>query len=112
MTRNEFGDGIGWYVGTIVEETEFYDKLIASVLNDAEIRPIVQPPPGVEAATRASAERTLLFLINHTPEQQTPSVPLGNRELLTGRQTGETVKLEPFGVAVVELPVQSAKSSD
>jgi beta-galactosidase len=31
VTRNEFGTGIGWYVGTIVDSTEFYDKLVASL---------------------------------------------------------------------------------
>src|SRR5262249_19964817 len=48
VTRNAFGKGYGWYVGTIVEQTEFYDKLIGALLSDAGIRPLVKPPNGVE----------------------------------------------------------------
>ncbi|HEX2473389.1 MAG TPA: beta-galactosidase [Lacipirellulaceae bacterium] len=104
VTRNEFGDGVGWYVGTIVEDAGFYDKLIASILRDAEIKPLGKPPAGVELAMRQSAKRRLLFVINHTADDQTIEVPADKRELLSEEQTDETVKLKPFGVAVIELP--------
>jgi beta-galactosidase len=103
ITRNELGKGIGWYVGTIVQETEFYDKLIASLLKDAGIQQIVEPPPGVEVAVRANADRRLLFLINHTDLEKTVATPQGKRELIADNQTGATVKLQQFGVAVIEL---------
>jgi beta-galactosidase len=106
VTRNEFGRGTGWYVGTIVSETQFYDRLVARLLNDARIEPLVAPPPGVEAATRANAEQKLLFLINHTEEDKPVRIPKSRRELLTDETTGESLKLKPFGVAVIELPAQ------
>jgi beta-galactosidase len=104
VTRNEFGDGVGWYVGTIVEDAGFYDKLIARILQDAKIQPLAKPPSGVELATRQNSQRQLLFVINHMADDQTVEVPDGNRELLSDEQTGTTVKLKPFGVAVIELP--------
>jgi beta-galactosidase len=111
VTRNEYGKGIGWYVGTIASEPEFYDKLIASLLKDAEVRPLIEPPAGVEVATRASDERGLLFLINHTEEEKTVAVPDGKRELLTEESTNRPVKLEPFGVAVIELEASDLRPS-
>jgi beta-galactosidase len=107
VTRNEFGKGIGWYVGTIVNTDEFYDKLIENVLKDAAIRPLVVPPPGVEATIRASDDGGLLFLINHTEETKTVAAPHGKRhELLGDALTKETVTLKPFGVAVIELSAE------
>jgi beta-galactosidase len=103
VTRNEHGDGIGWYVGTIVSEPEFYDKLVARLLSDAKIRPLVQPPAGVEATVRRYDKRGLLFLINHTPEEKSIAVPQGKRDLLTNNPSGQSLTLEPFGVAVLEL---------
>jgi beta-galactosidase len=106
VTRNKFGKGVGWYVGTIVQEETFYDALIRRLLDDAKTQPIVEPPAGVEVSVRENDERRLLFLINHTPEEQTVGVPQANRELITGRQAGRSWKLEPFGVAVIELPAE------
>jgi beta-galactosidase len=104
VTCNEFGKGIGWYVGTIVAQEDFYDKLVRRLLEDAHVRPVIAPPAGVEVSLRANDERRLLFVINHTDAEKTVSLPASNRELLSDSQTTPSWKLEPFGVAVVELP--------
>ncbi len=103
VTRNKFGKGIGWYVGTIVEEQEFYDKLIGKLLADAGIDPMVTPPHGVEAAVRSNSTHGFLFLINHTDQEQIVSVPPEKQELLTGQLTTRTWSLGAFDVAVIEL---------
>jgi beta-galactosidase len=103
VTRNRYFDGVGWYVGTIVGEDLFYDRLIARVLDDAGIQSIVQPPLGVEAAIRQNTKRQVLFLINHTAENQRVVVPSGRLEVLTNSRTSESLELEGFGVAVIEL---------
>ncbi|HJQ81175.1 MAG TPA: beta-galactosidase trimerization domain-containing protein, partial [Lacipirellulaceae bacterium] len=112
VTRNEFGDGVGWYVGTIIEETEFYDKLIANILKDADIRPLDKPPAGVELALRQSDKRALLFAINHTADKQTLGVPAAKQELLSGDETGKTIELAAFDVAVIELPAADARRDE
>jgi beta-galactosidase len=103
VTRNEFGKGIGWYVGTIVKEEDFYDKLTAKLLADASIEPLVKPPRGVEVGVRSNAERGLLLLMNHTDQEKTVAIPPGRNELLTGQRTAQNLTLGPFGVAVIEL---------
>jgi beta-galactosidase len=101
-TRNKLGKGKGWYVGTIVEEPKFYDKLVARLLEDAGVKSF-NPPPGVEVATRSGDKHELQFLINHTEEDTSVKVHAGDRELLTGEVTKESLTLKPFGVAVIEL---------
>ncbi|MCE5327702.1 MAG: beta-galactosidase [Planctomycetaceae bacterium] len=103
VTRNAYGKGIGWYCGTVVKEPEFYHKLIAALLADAKIRPVVTPPPGVEASMREGAGKKLLFLMNYTEEPKIVFVPAGKKELLTGAMTKESIELPRFGVAVVKL---------
>jgi beta-galactosidase len=103
VTRNDFGKGTGWYVGTIVSEPDFYDKLIARLLADADIQPLIVPPAGVEVALRRHGDRGLAFVINHAAAVQTVAVPNGKRELLTNTKTDGPLTLPPFGVAIIEL---------
>jgi beta-galactosidase len=87
VTRNKFGHGIGWYVGTIAQGDEFYDKLIAA-----------------EVAVRKSQDRELLFLISHADEEKTVAVPSGKRELISNQDTKDVLVLPAFDVAVIQLP--------
>jgi len=103
VTRNSYDKGKGWYVGTVLAEDAFYDSLVRQLLEDAGVRPMVDPPLGVEASIRQGLGKRLLFLINHTDQPKTVNVPQDKRELLTGTRTGESVKLDRFDVAVIEL---------
>ena len=103
VTRNKFGEGVGWYVGTLVSEPQFYDKLMAGVLKDAKIEPLISTPAGVEIGTRESAQRELLFVINHTDAEKSVAIPRRGHDLLADKSIGESIQLQPFGVAVIEL---------
>jgi beta-galactosidase len=103
VTRNTHGKGKGWYVGTVMKEESFYDRLIARLLADAGIQPAVDPPAGVEASIREGHGKRLLFLMNHTEEPKTVNVPEGKVELLSGARTKRTLTLDRFDVAVVQL---------
>ncbi len=103
MTRNQYGEGVAWYVGTLVKEDAFYDGLIDKLLQDAGVDTLIKPPYGVEAMIRERGNRRLLVLINHTDQEKSVSVPAGKRELLTDGATEETLTLGVFGVAVIEL---------
>ena len=102
-TRNAFGKGSGYYVGAVINEPAFYDAIIADVLRTARVRPIVRPPAGVEVSLRQGRGAKLLFLINHTEQPQTVNVPAGKKELLSGARTKETIKLERYGVAIIDV---------
>ncbi len=103
VTRHAHGRGHGWYVGTVMKEEAFYDRLVGSLLADAGVGAVVDPPDGVEVSVREGEGRKLLFVINHTEETRTVSVPAGKERLLGGGTTGETLDLEAYGVAVIRL---------
>ncbi len=102
VTRNRFGKGAGWYVGAVIKEDAFYDRLAERLLADAGIRPRVRPPEGVEVSIRQGKGRRLLFLVNHTEEPKKVKVPRG-RELITGKPASGELVLERYGVAVIRL---------
>lgn len=103
LTRNSFGRGAAYYLGTVVKEPAFYDDLVRETLRRANVQPILTPPHGVETSVRTGDGKTLLFLINHTEEKQTVAVPAGKPELLTGKDTADSLVLDPYGVAVIKL---------
>ncbi len=103
LTRQRFGKGAGYYVGTVFKEDAFYDALVAEVVRRAGIVPPLRPPAGVEASLREGGGRRLLFLVNHTDEERRVSVPAGRRELLTGARSAGSLTLEPNGAAVLRL---------
>jgi beta-galactosidase len=103
VTRNTHGRGKAWYVGTVMKEESFYDRLVARLLQDAGIRPVVSPPAGVEVSMRQGSGRRLMFLMNHTQEPKTVAVPEGKAELLSGTKTKKNLPLDGFGVAVIRL---------
>ena len=103
VTRNRFGSGTAYYVGTVMKEDAFYDALIGELLHTAGVQPLPAPPSGVEMSVREGNGKTLLFLINHTEEVQTVPVPAGKTELLSGTQTGDTLTLGIYEVAVIKM---------
>jgi beta-galactosidase len=103
VTRNEYGNGIGWYVGTVAEEELFYDGLINRLLNDAEIQPFIELPAGVEASVREGNGKRILFLINHTEQKQTIDLPEVKKELISDRKVDGSITLGFYDVAVFEF---------
>jgi beta-galactosidase len=101
-TRNRFGKGWGYFLGTVIEEEGFYDLLVGDILKRADVAPALTPPAGVEASTREGNGRRLLFLVNHTEEAQTVEVPAGATELLSGAEIAGGLTLERYGVAVLQ----------
>ena len=103
VTRNSHGKGIGWYVGTVIKEDAFYDKLVSKLLEDADIEGLIKPPLGVEISVREGNGKKLLFLINHTKEVKSVNVPKGKLELLSETITQDSLQLDRFDVAVIEI---------
>ena len=67
------------------------------------LEPSAEISGACNTVVRQADGRKLLFVINHTEETQTVSVPAGKERLLGGGTTGETLDLEAYGVAVIRL---------
>jgi beta-galactosidase len=101
LTRNRHGRGWGYYLGANVKEQAFYDALIVELLRSAKVKPLVKIPDHIEVSVREGNGRTLVFLINHSENPQSVVVPTGKTEILTGKTLGAQVKLDRFGIAVL-----------
>lgn len=107
-TRNQFGKGIAYYVGTRIDEEVFYDLLIKDLFKQADIQPMAQIPAGVEVHWRRSPHKSLLFVINHTEKHQELSFPgKPDRELIRGAVPETPLQLPRYEVAVLEYALQN-----
>jgi beta-galactosidase len=103
ITRNAFGRGLAYYVGTQVE-MEFLRRLLVDICEETGIRPPLRVPTGVEAVRRENEHGQFLFLLNHTASQQ--HIDLGSLEgmdLLANAPIGGAFPLAPRDVKVIQL---------
>ena len=64
VTRNRFGAGSAWYVGTQPEDA-FLDELTAAICAERGVEGLFPSDPGVEVTLRAGERGETLFLLNH-----------------------------------------------
>jgi len=100
LTRNASGKGSVYYVGTEPDSAEFYDQLLAGILQSAGISGR-RLPEGVEMATREGAGRKVVFLLNYTATKQSVDVGEAYRDALSGGLTATSVEVPEFGVTVL-----------
>ncbi|MEU5826248.1 beta-galactosidase [Micromonospora tulbaghiae] len=98
LTRNAVGAGAAWYVGTRLDD-DATDRLVARLLAETGVRPPVDAPAGVEVVRRRSADRSWLFVVNHTTEPARLAV--SGVELLGGVRCDGTLEVPAGEVAVV-----------
>jgi beta-galactosidase len=104
ITANNFGLGTAYYVGTALapEALQKFSAHLAKVSGALPVLPKVAP--GVESLIRLSANGTrLLYLINHKGDPAEVTLPMGNyKELLTNVVYSRSIRLNHFGVAVLQ----------
>ncbi|XEC96157.1 beta-galactosidase [Paenibacillus tarimensis] len=84
LTRNRFGRGEAWYIGTCPERS-FLKALAASMCEAHGIRPVLTASPGVEVTRRVKDGVRFTFILNHRDEPAT--LHIGDepqQELLSG----------------------------
>lgn len=101
VTRNRYGRGSAYYVGTR-PETAYTEMLVESVCREAGVRPPLAAPEGVEAVRRVGEEGTFLFLLNHNVREEEVELPYAAEDLLGGAHYDDTILLEPLGVMVLK----------
>jgi beta-galactosidase len=108
LTRNRYGAGTAWYVGTRLDEPGL-DGLLAEVCAAAGAEPVLagvatRAHPGLEAVRRRHPDGTgYLFLLNHAGT--VAFVPVAGTDLLTGRAVNGELRLSAGGVAVLRTTV-------
>jgi len=103
ITRHEFGNGLGYYVGCSLAQ-DGMDWLLGLVCDEAGVQPVASHIPiGVEALLRSSGEKDWLFLLNHTALAVEIPLNQDGRNLLTGETVSAAISLEKNGVAIIEI---------
>lgn len=103
VTRNAFGAGHGWYVGTDLDQ-DGVDRTVRQVLDTHGLAGRHRDQPLLETAARVAPDGTrLLFLLNHAADPLTVPATTGGTDLLTGETftTGEPITLDGRGVRVL-----------
>lgn len=81
ITRNAFGSGVAWYVGTTLEKPKL-SALLRRAAAEAGVEPPTGHAPGIETVLRRGADADYRFFINHTDDPQ--FVAAAGLELVTG----------------------------
>jgi beta-galactosidase len=101
VTRNRYGQGRVFYVGTDSTDGGFYESLARIVGQAAGLSPLIAAPYGVEVVSRENSDATFYFLLNLT-ENSHPNIRLPRTmENVVARGRVTQVSLEPFDVAVL-----------
>ena len=95
ITVNKFGRGNAYYLATQLDE-DLMHKLTEFVCDEANVRPVLRVPIGVEVTARIQSDgRRIFFLLNHTDEAIQVPLPGDSRftELLTGGTVRKAVSV-------------------
>jgi beta-galactosidase len=101
VTRNVYGEGAAYYLGTRPEQ-RYTRSLLQRVCQEAGVKPTADVPPGVDAVRRKIEDASFLFLLNHNQEAVGVRLPNPGRDLLTGTKHDSKLILDPLGVTIVQ----------
>jgi beta-galactosidase len=102
MTVKSVRTGMVYYSGAYLDENA-QREFITRAAQVAGISPALETPPGVQATRRtpASGGKDILFLINHTRQEQLVTLNGTYDEQLTGSRSAGYYRLPPYGVGVL-----------
>ena len=100
ITLNQFGKGKAVYVG-VLDGAALYEALGGWLLGLAGVQPVRTAPEGVEVAERWQGDRRLLFVLNHSDEEQEIMLGGSFANLLNGESIGDSVAIAPKDVLVL-----------
>jgi beta-galactosidase len=102
LTVNQFGQGRAYYIATQVDEA-LLTPLTQQLCEQAGVSPVLNTPEGVEATRRVRSDgRAIYFLLNHTEQVQSVSLPGGSyKSLLDDKQVEGQVEIAAVDVVVL-----------
>jgi beta-galactosidase len=92
--------GSAWYVGTRLDAAGMA-AIVGTLAEESGAATPLAVPRGVEVVRREGDGRAFLFLLNHGAEEASVELDRRYSDVLTGAELSGTLRLEPFGVAVL-----------
>ncbi|MDC7291726.1 beta-galactosidase [Blautia schinkii] len=101
VTKNCYGKGKVYYIGTQLEESAL-DKLLENIAREAAVESLVTEQTPLEVTVRKSGEDTYYFLMNFSREEAVvPRMFGGMKNLLTGKAVAEQEIMKPYDVMII-----------
>ncbi|WFR60171.1 beta-galactosidase [Anaerocolumna sp. AGMB13025] len=103
ITKNTFGKGTAYYVGTR-SSREFYRDFLKEICEEKEVLPVLNTPSDVEAVRRIKGDKSFVFVLNHTSEEKIIIAENNCKELLSGTvyDKGNKICLKAKDVLILE----------
>jgi beta-galactosidase len=100
ITRNQFGKGQVIYVGTF-GDADLYHAIFCWLMNQTGLSGVMQSPEGVEVTERWQDKKRLLFVMNHTANSQTMTVPGKWSNLMDGKPIKDSITISARDVMIL-----------
>jgi len=101
-TLREVDGGRAIYVG-VLAGPDFYGPLFDWLLPLVGVEPLLDTPPGVEAAARVGPAGRALFLLNHTDTPAMVTLPGNYADALTGEPVSQELQLGAREVRILHI---------
>ena len=102
VTRNTYGKGAVYYVGTRLEEKGLY-KVMDMAAEEGKVTSLSTEPTGLEITCRKGENSSFYFLINFKDQsEKIPEDFVGDTDLLTGKVIEPGEIMEKYQVRLVE----------
>jgi beta-galactosidase len=101
ITRHRFGQGISFYLGTMLNE-EGLSWLLKHACTEANVRMSPAKSIGVELIQRSDDTHTWLFALNYSLQPVVIALDRSGRDLITGKTVDQSIVLGPGDVAIIQ----------
>jgi beta-galactosidase len=100
ITLNRFGQGQVAYIGTF-GDAHFYKILSTWLISLAGVRPLLHVPPDIEVTERWQGNQRLLFVLNHSGQQQEITLDGSYRDMLSNLPLKGAIAIAPRDVFIL-----------
>jgi beta-galactosidase len=101
VTRNLYGRGTVYYIGTEVSSPAFYQQFVNSALQHAGVAFGPTVPHGIQLATREKPGTTIIFALNYSDQPQTVSMGHAYRNALTSEMEPAELVVPAYDVKIL-----------
>ena len=103
VTRNRYGKGSVWYVGSCLDEAGL-GKVLDMACREADVKPVVPDAQGLEVVCRRSGDTEFYFVLNFEEEpKKIPAMFAGKEDLLNGKTDSADTVLKQFDVRLYSV---------
>lgn len=103
VTRNCFGEGFVYYVGTRMSK-EGLSFILDKAAADAAVESVGQETEGLEIVCRQTEDSRIYFVMNfENQERRMPLWLCHNRDLLSGEMVSEDTMLRKYDVYIIQI---------